>query len=87
MAIAAVAYAFLVAPRIRSPTVAVVTGLAYGAAVWALMNAVVLPLGRPARKPFGSSHYLVLPVQHALLVGLPIVLMQLNLHCTAGEHG
>ena len=49
--------------------------MAYGAGIWVLTNAVVLPLGRAAREPFLSGYYLAFGVDHALLVGLPIALI------------
>ena len=68
-------YALIISPRVHTLTNACVAGAAYGAGIWVFMNAVVLPLGRAARKPFLSWYYLAFGVDHALLVGLPIALI------------
>ena len=68
-------YAVVISPRVHTLATASVAGVAYGAGIWVVMNAVVLPLGRAAREPFLSGYYLAFGVDHALLVGLPIALI------------
>jgi hypothetical protein len=52
----------------------VMFGLAYGAAVWAVMNLVVLPLTAVAPSHFTTAELLNGVIGHALFVGLPIAL-------------
>jgi hypothetical protein len=54
---------------------AVWVGLAYGPLVWLAMQRVVLPLSRARPMPVFTWLFLVCLVQHALMVGLPIVLL------------
>lgn len=77
--------AFLVAAvyyvaSLRLPTLrrrAVLCGLLYGAAVYFVMNYLVLPLSAvpPARMPPSFVRLLIDVIGHALLVGLPIALL------------
>jgi uncharacterized membrane protein YagU involved in acid resistance len=76
-----VVFAVAFAPHIRSRRAAVISGLAYGVAIWLFMNAVVLPLGRSAHERFFDAYYIAYLIDHALLVGLPIALI-----LTAGVH-
>jgi hypothetical protein len=47
-------------------------GLAFGVAVWAFMNLLVIPLSKIPPSPFSLPLFLNGVVGHALLVGLPI---------------
>jgi hypothetical protein len=67
-----VLYAAVLAPRVRHTRAVVAGGLAYGAAIWVFMNAVVLPLGRSTQEDFGNGWWFAFLIDHALLVGLPI---------------
>jgi uncharacterized membrane protein YagU involved in acid resistance len=69
-----VAAIYLVASR-RLPVMRsawVVLGLLYGAAVWAVMNLVILPLTAVAPAPITTAALLNGVIGHALFVGLPI---------------
>jgi hypothetical protein len=57
-------------PALRSQWV--MLGLAYGAAVWAVMNLAILPLTAVAQSHLTTSGLLNGVIGHALLVGLPI---------------
>ena len=50
----------------------VASGLAYGAAVYVVMNYLVLPLSAVAPSPFSLGLFLNGVIGHALFVGLPI---------------
>lgn len=50
----------------------VVSGLAYGAAIYFAMNYLVLPLSAVAPSPFSLGLFLNGVIGHALFVGLPI---------------
>jgi hypothetical protein len=50
----------------------VMFGLLYGAAVWAVMNLVILPLTAVAPTPITTAALLNGVIGHALFVGLPI---------------
>jgi hypothetical protein len=50
----------------------VLTGLLYGAAVWAVMNLVILPLTAVAPSHISTAALLNGIIGHALFVGLPI---------------
>lgn len=50
----------------------VISGLAYGAAVYLVMNYLVLPLSAVAPSPFSLGLFLNGVIGHALFVGLPI---------------
>ncbi|HEX3829223.1 MAG TPA: hypothetical protein VHV82_18325 [Sporichthyaceae bacterium] len=67
-------YWLTVAPRVRSAGSVVVAGLAYGAAIWVFMNAVVLPIGRSTQESFANGWWFAFLVDHALFVGLPIAI-------------
>ena len=54
---------------------AVMCGLIYGAAVYFVMNYVVLPLSAAPPLPFSVASFLNGIIGHALLVGLPIALI------------
>ncbi len=71
-------YALTLAPLVRTPGRAVITGLAYGAGFWIIMNLVVLPLGRSGHEPFMSPNYVAFLIEHAVLVGLPIAVIMLG---------
>lgn len=71
-------YALTIAPLVRTLQIAIITGLAYGAAFWLVMNVVVLPLGRSGGEPFMSPNYLAFFIEHAVLVGLPIAVIMLG---------
>lgn len=49
-----------------------VTGLAYGVVVWAVMNLMVLPLSRVRRGPFNPVQATIAAIILMLCVGLPI---------------
>lgn len=53
---------------------AVTFGLAFGAAVYLVMNYVVLPMSSVAPSPFSLALFLNGVIGHALFVGLPIAL-------------
>jgi hypothetical protein len=57
-------------PALRSQWV--IFGLLYGAAVWAVMNLLVLPLTAVAPSPITAAALLNGVIGHALFVGLPI---------------
>jgi hypothetical protein len=48
------------------------TGMAYGVAVWAVMNLVVLPLSRVRRGPFHPGRAVIAALILILCIGLPI---------------
>ncbi len=73
-----VLYTVALAPVVRSTLAAIVVGLAYGAAIWFFMNAVILPLGHSSREHFFSGYYTAFLIDHAVLVGLPIALVLLG---------
>lgn len=55
---------------------AALSGLAYGVAVYFVMNYVVLPLSAfPGGSPFAPAPFLNGVLAHALLVGLPVALL------------
>jgi hypothetical protein len=70
----AVAAIYLFASRRIPPlrTQWVMLGLLYGAAVWAVMNLVILPLTAVAASHITTAALLNGVIGHALLVGLPI---------------
>jgi uncharacterized membrane protein YagU involved in acid resistance len=71
-----VAAIFVLASR-RLPILtsqAVVFGLLYGAAVYLVMNYVVLPQSNVAPSPFSPGLFLNGAIGHALFVGLPIAI-------------
>lgn len=73
IAFTAAAVFVLVAHRIeRLRTWFVPYGLAFGVAVWAFMNLVVIPLSKIPPAPFSLPLFLNGVIGHALLVGLPI---------------
>ena len=51
----------------------VFSGLAYGGAIWLVMNLIVLPLSNTVIAPFDPFVALVGIIWHMVLVGLPIV--------------
>ncbi len=53
----------------------IVSGLAYGGAVWLFMNLVVLPLSATPTKSFPPPQWGVVLAAHLLCVGLPIALL------------
>lgn len=73
-AVAVVYYAAsLVIPALhRQP---IIFGLLYGAAVFFVMNFVVLPLSNVPPSPFSLALFLNGVIGHALLVGLPVALL------------
>jgi len=54
---------------------AVLVGLAYGAAVWLLMDGVVLPLSRARVTPLSAPWFWIQLATHPFVVGLPIALI------------
>ena len=54
---------------------AVLVGLAYGAAVWLLMDGVVLPLSRARVTPLTAPWFWIQLATHPFVVGLPIALI------------
>jgi len=64
-------------PRLRGAVQswpgAVLVGLAYGAVVWLLMDAVVLPLSRARVTPPTAPWFWIQLCTHPFVVGLPIV--------------
>jgi hypothetical protein len=54
---------------------AVLAGLVYGAAVWLLMDGVVLPLSRARATPVTAPWFWIQLATHPFVVGLPISLM------------
>lgn len=53
----------------------VVLGLGYGVVIWWCMDLVVLPLSRARPTPFLSWPFLINSLQHACMIGVPIVLI------------
>lgn len=53
----------------------VTVGLLWGPVIWLVMDLVVLPLSRARPTPVSSPHFYINLVQHALMVGLPMVLI------------
>ena len=53
----------------------VLVGLAYGAAVWLLMDGVVLPLSRARVTPLTAPWFWIQLATHPFVVGLPIALV------------
>lgn len=51
---------------------ALVSGIAYGAAIWMFMSFVVLPLTGTPKTPFVLGVFASFLIDHALFVGLPI---------------
>ena len=54
---------------------AVLVGLAYGVAVWLLMDGLVLPLSRARVTPIGQPWFWIQLATHPFVVGLPIALI------------
>jgi hypothetical protein len=54
---------------------AVLVGLAYGAAVWLLMDSIVLPLSRARATPPTLPWFWIQLLTHPFVVGLPIALI------------
>jgi uncharacterized membrane protein YagU involved in acid resistance len=80
-----VAAVYILASR-RVPTLPsqwVVIGLLYGAAVWAIMNLVVLPHSAVAPSPFSMAAMLNGIIGHALFVGMPIAFFANKVRQTA----
>jgi hypothetical protein len=48
------------------------TGLAYGVVVWAVMNLIVLPLSRVRRGPFDPAHAIIAAAILVFCIGLPL---------------
>jgi hypothetical protein len=71
----ATAFALIVGRLLRTWAQAVIAGVIYGAAVWILMDAAVLPALDVAHEPFGPGYWWPFLVDHALLVGIPIALL------------
>lgn len=53
----------------------VTVGLLWGPVIWLVMDLVVLPLSRARPTPVSAPHLCINLVQHALMVGLPMVLI------------
>ncbi len=53
---------------------AVTIGIVYGAAIWLLMDLLVLPLTGTPKFPFNGALFVSFLIDHALFVGLPIAL-------------
>jgi hypothetical protein len=68
----ATAFALTIGRVLRTRSQAVIAGVIYGAAVWILMDAAVLPALDVAHEPFGRGYWWPFLVDHALLVGIPI---------------
>ena len=51
------------------------TGLLYGPVIWLAMDLVVLPLSRAGAVPVTRPFFYIHLVQHALMIGLPMVLI------------
>jgi uncharacterized membrane protein YagU involved in acid resistance len=68
-------------PALRSQWI--VFGLLYGAAVWAIMNLVVLPHSAVAPSPFSMAAVLNGVIGHALFVGVPIAFFANKVRQTA----
>ncbi len=80
-----VAAVYILASR-RVPTLPsqwVVIGLLYGAAVWAIMNLVVLPHSAVAPSPVSMAALLNGIIGHALFVGMPIAFFANKVRQTA----
>lgn len=60
---------------VRERRGAVAVGLLYGVIIWLVMTLIVMRVSRATPTPVLSWVYLISTVQHALLVGLPIVLI------------
>jgi len=69
----------LVWPRLRAWTATtggtVLVGLVYGAAVWLLMDGVVLSLSRARATPVTASWFWIQLATHPFVVGLPIAVI------------
>jgi uncharacterized membrane protein YagU involved in acid resistance len=53
----------------------IAAGLLWGPVIWLVMDLVVLPLSRARPTPVSSPHFYINLVQHAVMIGLPIVLI------------
>ena len=63
----------------------VLLGLLYGAAVWAVMNLVLLPLTVVTPRPITTAVLINGVIGHALFVGLPSAFFAKNVETTGGE--
>jgi len=63
----------------------VLLGLLYGAAVWAVMNLVVLPLTAVAHSPITTAAWVSGVIGHALFVGLPSAFFAKKALATRGD--
>jgi phage shock protein PspC (stress-responsive transcriptional regulator) len=71
----ATAFALTVGRLLRTRAQTAIAGVVYGAAVWMLMDAAVLPTLDVAHEPLGGGYWWPFLADHALLVGLPIALL------------
>ncbi len=71
----ATAFALTAGRLLRTRAQAIIAGIIYGAAVWILMDAAVLPALDVAHEPFGGGYWWPFLADHALFVGLPIALL------------
>lgn len=71
----ATAFALTVGRLLHTNVQAVIVGVMYGAAVWILMDAAVLPAFDVAHEPFGGGYWWPFLADHALFVGVPIALL------------
>jgi hypothetical protein len=74
-AVVATVYLVAIHPLTRTPTVAIIAGLLYGAAVWVFNDAVVLPLAGAAHESFLRGWYIPFLLDHAIFVGLAIAMV------------
>lgn len=72
---------FVAFPKIKVLKAApVLSGLLYGAAIWAVMNLIVVPLSNIPPAPFNAIVATIAIVWHMVLVGLPISLITYNFY-------
>lgn len=53
----------------------ITAGLPWGRVIWLVMDLVVLPLSRARPTPVSSPHFYINLMQHAVMIGLPMVLI------------
>ncbi|MGH1338000.1 MAG: DUF1440 domain-containing protein [Aureispira sp.] len=70
---------FIAFPKIKLlRTNVVVMGLIFGAAIWGVMNLLILPSSNIPKAPFDAGLAVIGIIWHMVLVGLPIALITAN---------
>ena len=78
---------FVIYPLIRNLNTGIVTdAVAYGLLVWIVMNLVVVPLSRAARRPAPLSFILINMVILMIAIGMPCAYAARHAHHLSGLH-